>query len=198
MAGKDWKKDGDFREFVRWAALPQYARREEGLPMTQKKFAEKLGKASSTLTSWRKRDEFEELMGELTDEWMRDSIPQVVRTAKKVATTPDESGYKDRKLLMNMAEQMNSTMTIEHQGQVEHVHTAEDARTMEEGELRKAFRAELRKKPGFADATDEELNGLIEAFVDANTTGGQSLPPAKEGAEKTAEYVLSETPDSTD
>lgn len=199
MAGtpKNYKEDPDFREYVRWEALPRWKKKEEGVPETQQEWCEKYGYSPRGVQKWKKKDAYDELMGEITQQWLDDSIPKVVATAKEVAQTPDESGHKDRKFLAKLAGMGGAEMTIRHEGEVDHNHTLEEVRTMDESALREAMRVELRKNPRFAEATDEELDEMIGAFVGANTGGGAApaLPgEAPQKAEKSADYVLAEPP----
>lgn len=209
---EDKTRDPDFREFVRWCALPKRKRKspDTDYASTQKEFAEKRGMSSATLSKWKKREEYDELMQKITERWLADSIPQVVHAAREVATDPSPAGQKDREMLLDMANELgHKHLTVEHDGDVEHKVTMEDARTMSEGELRGAMRAQLRKQPRFADASDEQLDSLIDAFVSASGSGGGSMPegegaealPASSGgaAAKDAEYVIAEEPpDQTD
>jgi len=199
---KNYKEDTDFREYVRWEALPKWRKKDEGEPMTQRAWCEEHNYAPRTVQKWKKTDAYDEMMAEITDQWIEDSIPQVVATAKKVAQTPDESGHKDRKFLAKLAGMGQAEMTIRHEGEVDHNHTLEEVRTMDESRLRQAMRTELRKRPQFAESSDEELDAMIEAFVGANTSSSEAagaLPEAgPQTAEKSADYVLADPPDLED
>lgn len=198
MPEKDYRQDTDFREFVRWSALPKWRKNEEGLPMTKTEWAEERGYNRWTLWNWEQTEAYDEMMEEIVKEWLGDSIPQVVAAAKEVATNPKPGGHKDRKLLLELAGMAGQKMTIRHEGSVEHNHTLEEVRTMDEAELRSAMRADLRKRPRFAEVTDEELDELIDAFLEANVGGGpgpDALPGEAGPARKDPDYLLADPPD---
>jgi len=182
----------DFREFVRWQSLPSWKRDDAGMPETQREWAEEHDYSARTLQLWKKTDAYQELMSEISDQWVQDAIPGVIETAKEVAQTPEPGGHNDRKMLLHLYG-MGNEMTIKHEGEVEHTHTLEEVRTMDEGGLRKAMRAQLRQRPKFADRSDEELDALIEAFAGAHGGSGEALPSAGEKEIEDAEtYVISE------
>lgn len=195
MYHHDYKDKPLFRKFVRFMATPKWARKrrkEEGMtdaPVTKKEFAEQHDVAEGTLSSWKNTDAYQELMENIRERWVRDAIPQVIRTAKEVATTPKRSGQRDREMLLKLAGLLGNN-TVRHVGTVEHVHSDEDARTMDEDELRRVYKDRLREHPAMQDRPEDELDAMVDAAF--GRSASKKAPMAGRDEAEDAEFVITE------
>lgn len=196
MPSKNYKDDPTFREFVRFMATPKWERekrKEEGLtdtPVTQKEFAEQHDVHCQTLSSWKKTDAYRELMDNIAEHWLHDAVPQVIQAAKEVAVRPDPKGQRDREMLLKVAGLLGSN-TVRHVGEVDHVHSVEDARTMDEEELRHAYKERLRQQDELKDKSEAELDAMVNAAFGRPSGTNEKLPTQDEEVED-ADYVLVE------
>jgi len=71
-------KKADYREFVKFYALPTVFREEEYGFKTEKAFAEHYGLSQDSLTDWKKRPEFEKDVDEQLKKWGADKTPEVI------------------------------------------------------------------------------------------------------------------------
>src|SRR5271170_454687 len=67
-----------YREFVRWSALPPFARAETGIT-TQEEFAAHYKGNKDTLTRWKERKDFEPQIDELVRGWGFGKTPGVLQ-----------------------------------------------------------------------------------------------------------------------
>lgn len=78
----------EYLELAMWTALPQVKRE----PSTQKEFAIKLGVNEATLSLWKRREDFWDLVRGFIKEWAKDSTAEIIEAIKQGALMVGEKG----------------------------------------------------------------------------------------------------------
>lgn len=82
------QNDKQYLEFIAWTALPPGLRK----PSSQRKLAKRLGVHETTLSDWKRRDDFWDLVRSFIKDWARTKTPEVVQAVFEGATMVGESG----------------------------------------------------------------------------------------------------------
>lgn len=82
------KKHNEYLQFVEWCSLPSALRK----PKDQKKLAKELGVDETTLSNWKKRDDFWDLVRVNIKGWAKGKTPEVIQSIFIGATMNGEAG----------------------------------------------------------------------------------------------------------
>lgn len=87
----------EFFQFVAWYATPLQFRK----PRNQKEFAKQIGVNEDSLTDWKRHPQFQPLLWQIVNNWIKDRIPDVIGGLYKRAC--NKGSAKDVEAFLRLA-----------------------------------------------------------------------------------------------